>query len=80
MTGEHEIELATLDWLFMLLGKLLFIVGVGMAVELECIFLLALLCDATVRIKIFTHSYLETRERVIGKQCIPRSDATYCGA
>ena len=29
--------------------------------------------------KRLTHSYLETRKRVIGKQCRPRSDTISCG-
>ena len=30
-------------------------------------------------VNILIHSHMETRERVIGKQCKPRSDATSCG-
>ena len=32
-----------------------------------------------IKLHCLTHLYLETRKRVIGKQCRPRSDATYCG-
>ena len=28
------------------------------------------------QISLLTHSYLETRKRVLGKECRPRSDAT----
>ena len=37
------------------------------------------LTDLTKHTGHLSYSYLETRERVIGKHCRPRSDATSCG-